>query len=338
MADRRYRIAGDVVNKATADLPDDQRSSIRWLHAHAAENNLNLDEVGKLIRYDETTVYRVLTGKYEGNLANVCREIDEFRKLHDERQKGRKLQFIETAMTRKIWRVCEAALEYQRVAFVFGETQVGKTEALREYARTHNHGSTVYVEMPTGGALVNFMAKLCKALRISTQLKYREMRRRLIESFDDRMLLIVDECHRCIRDGDRGTRSLEPIDFCREIFDSAKCGLVLCATNVFREAMDESGSLISGILKQTKRRRLCALQLPAVPTNDDLKQFAAAYGLSPATGEALTLQSEVIRDEALGMWLTLLRMASKIAHQRGKKLGWEHVIAAHAGLRSLEGR
>lgn len=40
--------------------------------------------------------------------------------------------------------------------------------------------------------------------------------------------------------------------------------------------------------------------------------------------------------EALGMWLTLLRMAGKIAAQRKAKLEWAHVLSAHAGLVQLE--
>ena len=52
----------------------------------------------------------------------------------------------------------------------------------------------------------------------------------------------------------------------------------------------------------------------------------------------MRVQTEVIANEALGMWLTLLRMASKIAAVNEEKLDWEHVLDARAALSKLEGK
>ena len=41
--------------------------------------------------------------------------------------------------------------------------------------------------------------------------------------------------------------------------------------------------------------------------------------------------------EALGMWLTLLRWVPRSPRRGFAKFDWPHVIAAHAGLRELEG-
>jgi DNA transposition AAA+ family ATPase len=327
---RRFKIPGDVVNRATAELPDHQRSALRWLHAHGAENDYTLAELGRKIRYDETTVYRVFYGKYEGRIDNVVAEIESLRKLTEERAKSRKLDFIETALAKKIWRVCEAALEFQRLAFIFGDSQIGKSTALKRYAADHNHGSTIYMSIPTGGALSHFLDALAVALRISPQQKDKELRRRILGAFDDRMLLIVDEAHQALLT----KRTINPLEFVRELHDARGCGVVLAGTNVFRDGI-ETGSL-APLLKQTRRRRLVGLQLPNAPAAKDLNAFAAAYGLPPASGESLQLQTSVIRDEALGMWLTLLRMASKLAAKQQKKLVWAHVQQAHAGLQTLE--
>lgn len=332
--DQRFGIAGDVVNKATADLPDDQRSAVRWFHAHVSERGLSLGEAAQLVRYDESVLTRVFHGKYEGSLSNVVDEIEGYRRLYEERSKGRKLGFTETALARKIWKVCEASLEYQRISFIFGDTQIGKTEALLKYRDDHNHGSTIYVSMPTGGALGNFLAALAKALRIPAEQTDKQLIRRILAAFDDRMLLIVDEAHQCFlgRYPKSGARTIE---FIRELFDARKCGVVVCGTNVFREEMETGAS--AGLLKQTKRRRLVALQLPSAPTTDDLNTFASAYKLGAAKDEALVLQTEVIREEGLGFWLTLLRMAAKVANTKKQPMTWAHVIRAHAGLKELEG-
>jgi hypothetical protein len=328
------RIAGDVVNRATADLPDDQRSAIRRLHAHYVENNLTLAETGKLIDYSDATITTMFRGKFEGSLVNVTQAIIKYFDLADERSTSSKLPFIKTSLTERIWKVCGSALEFQKIAFIFGDQQIGKTAALKAYRDEHNHGSTIYVRMPTGGALSNFLIELARALRIGENLSISRVRERIKKAFDSRMLLIVDEAHLCIKESGRSQRSVESIDFVREIFDETECGVVLCATNVFSDAM-ESGTLHK-ILRQTKRRRLCALQLPRVPRQEDLNTFAAAYGLPASSGAARELEHSMVDAEAIGMWLTLLRMGAKVAAKRKEKLNWSHVITAHAGLRELE--
>ena len=52
---------------------------------------------------------------------------------------------------------------------------------------------------------------------------------RMFESFDDRMLLIVDEAHQCLysKGEARGARTIE---FIRELFDARKCGVIICGT------------------------------------------------------------------------------------------------------------
>lgn len=330
------KIAGDIVNKATADLPDNQRSAIRRLHAYYVENDLGIEDTAKLIRMSGTTLSLVFRGKYPADLENITSEIESFFELQEKRTAGRKIDFIPTRLTQRIWQVCDSALEFQRIAYIFGESQIGKTEALEAYTATHNHGSTVFLSVPTGGSLSHFMVKLCEKLRLSTALREADMRRRIIESFDDRMLLIVDEAHRCVPQSRFVDRKIQTIEFVREIFDERKCGVVICATKAFQEAM-ERGSL-EKLLRQTKRRRLCALNLPDRPSRDDLNTFAAAYGLPASSGDARKLEDHIIDEEALGMWLTLLRMAAKLAAQRKHKLEWSHVLSAKAGLDLLEGK
>ena len=134
---------------------------------------------------------------YAGRLARLIEDSDERAKCGNSLKAryhaefdGRKLTQDETE---RIWQICDSALELQRVAFLFGESQIGKTEALQAYAESHNHGSTIYVSVPTGGFLTHFLARLADALRISHRMKQGELRQRIIQAFDSRMLLIVDD-------------------------------------------------------------------------------------------------------------------------------------------------
>ena len=260
MAEARERIPGDVVNKATAALPDNERSAIRRFHAHYMEQDLTLNEAAKLIYVSSATLSLTFRGKYDGKIANVVTAIERFFELEDRRNQGRKLQFIPTKLTDRIWKVCDAALEFQRCAFVFGDSQIGKSESLAAYATSHNHGSTIYLSVPTGGHISHFLCRLADTLRISARLRPAELRQRIIGAFDSRMLLIVDEAHQCIIEHAYSTCRLQTIEFIREIFDQTHCGLVICATKVFQEAM-ERGAL-EKLLRQMKRRRLCAPESP----------------------------------------------------------------------------
>ena len=337
MNDARLRIPGDVVNQATADLEDAQRSAIRRLHAYYIENDLSLDEAAALIHLSGTTLSLVFRGKYQASLDKVVNEIDHFFDLMDRRAVGRKAAFIPTAMSKQIWGLCGEALNLQRILFIFGESQIGKTEALTAYAKAHNHGSTIYVSVPTGGRITHFLQKLAAKLRISIQQTNDDLRRRIMDSFDERMLLIVDEAHQCIPKSGYSVTPLQTIEFIREIFDERHCGVVICATNQFRDAMDRDARY-EKILVQVKRRMLLPLPLPDRPKQADLDAFSAAFGLPPSSGNYRAIEKDVIERDALGMWLTLLRMAAKIAHERKQKLDWTHVASAQAGLKALSER
>lgn len=339
---RRMTIPGDEVNRATQDLPDDQRSAIRGMHAYAIEENLSNDEVGALLQdenkksYSGVTISLVLRGKYPGNVANVTKAMTAFLTLINKRRDARALPFIQTHLyTKEIEPICTAAVDYQKIGFIFGDNQIGKSECLKYYQRTHNHGSTIYVEMPTGGALCYFLAKLAEAVRIQTQSREVDLRRRIFEAFDDRMLLIVDEADRAVPGPLTPKSALRTFDFISELFNERKCGVVICGNDELRKSLTEGG--VVTIMKKSWRRRLCAKQLPAQPSRADLNSFASAWGLPPSADATRKLEEKVIQDEALGVWLTLLRMAAALAKKRGERMKWDHVHLAKAGRDQLEG-
>lgn len=328
-------VPGDTVNRATADLPDNQRSAIRWLHSHALDQGWTMAETAKQIKKAENTLYQILTGRHQAGKTPVVEEIEKLRKTVAARAGTDALQYIETALTKRIWQVCDSCLIYQRIAFIFGDSQIGKTTALQEYQRTHNHGSTILVRMPAAGKQGDFLRALAAELRISHRLSTQELKIRIKAAFDDRMILIVDEAHQGMRQTRSGrTYSTEPYEFLREIHDERRCGLVIAATNVFRDEIEHGQQ--AGVLAQLSRRRLVALQLPNTPTVADLNTFASAYGLDPATGDAAELQKHTIKDQALGVWLMLLRMTAGRCHKKNLNLDWDQVIRSHDMLRSLE--
>ena len=341
----KYRIPGDVVNKATAELADDERSALRWLHSYGSEHNLSMDELASLLKqdsgksYSRDSVYQALTGRRAesgASLQPIVKAIERLRKIEEARAGANRAPFIETQLTKRIWKICETALNFQRIAFIYGQSQIGKSTALEEYQRTHNHGETIYVRMPARGSIGEFIRWLAKGLRISQGLKEWQLKERIFGAIDNRMLIIIDQCHECFRSSTYGDRSIATLLFIMEIFDRCGCGIVLVGTTEFERGMMDSR--FSGTLKQLVRRGLPKpLRLPDKPTVANLNEFSAAYNLPPATDAAIALQSDTIRDHDLGIWLTTLQAGQKIASKRKEAMSWQHVIAANAAFLSIGG-
>lgn len=359
---RRYQIAADVVARATADLPPGQAEALRWLDEYGRTSQKSASELGALLEksdgdtYSGDSVYQVLTGRRKESGANIDRFVDAVDKLRrrvQETASKTSTRFVETQLTRMIHGAMRSAFDRKRVCFIFGESQIGKTTAAGEYARLHNHGETKFFRMPTGGAVFGLVNDMAGSLGINRANQTVAMRR-IFDCFDERNLLIVDECHQAILPRGGVTRS---IDFLREIHDRRGCGLVLIGTNVFRDSLRTNK-----VLAQIWRRRSpgMVVQLPDVPAERDMDKFARAFGLDPAPDRKVTvkysaidyasgdsveqtfsanphdLQSELLRSSGLGSWVKLLEDARHMAAADGKPLTWGRVLVAYCLAQASE--
>lgn len=328
------RIPGPKVFEKTEHLPEDQKLAIRWLHAFYYDSGQSLAEIGTLIGYDGGNVSKIFAGKYEGDLAGVVTAIRRFRKLTEERASVNRAPYIETGLYREIEDVCQLALTYQKIAFIYGESQVGKTAALQHYARTHNHGETTYITMPVGGTISHFLAALAAKVRMTNSARGDILQLNIMKCFGPNNLLIVDEALRALQSRAYGGSSLKTMDFIRDLHDQTGCGVVLVGTNVFRDRMEDAS--LKQFLNQFKRRSIIKRQLPDVPSRADLNAFARHYGLEAATGDAYQLQSRTVREHGLGVWLTTLTCAARAASKKSRPMQWGDVLKAHAYFASME--
>jgi hypothetical protein len=282
------------------------------------------------MRCSDSSLSQLFSGKYPAALDNFVAEIETFRKLMGQRTAAQKVSFIQTGLSGRIFQCIEAASIYQRIVFIYGASQIGKTCALEQFAGRSQ--DVIYVRMPEGGILGDFLYELAHALKISTEHNTAQLKRRIKAAFDDRMTLIVDELHQVFMTKG-GSSRLRSIEYIREIHDRCKCGVVLAGTNIFRDEIQHGRH--RQLLEQLDLRGLAAIQLPDRPSSEDLNAFSAAYGLQPASGSALDLQTAVIRDHRLSRWLSILQAASRVASRKNEPMGWDHVLTAHAGLKVL---
>jgi DNA transposition AAA+ family ATPase len=325
-------ISGDTVKLALADLvkrqevTPEQESLVWWFYGHCRNEGFDLKEAAAEIGKDSTTLYRVWTGKYGASLENICQDIGRYRKLALERSTRVKLDFVETSIWKVCDKVCNAALVTQTVAFIWGDSQIGKTTALEEYARRNNHGQTKLVRMPASAGVQLFMKELAKACYVSPESCFEKLRERVLHSIDDKTLIIVDELHQAFTSY-QACSAIKVMEVIREIYDRTHCGMVLVGTNVLRDNL-QTGRMAS-ILEQLRRRGTIKVQLPNRPPKVDLDRIAKRFGLPPADGIAAEVVKDMIHTSGLGMYIKFLSSAGMLANREGRKLTWDHFVQAH---------
>jgi DNA transposition AAA+ family ATPase len=357
LAGNRFTIAADKIMAATADMPDRERNALRWAHSYCVAKNLSHADLAAKLKqpsgeaYNKDSLYHAFTGGREASqLRNMVDAIESLKRVEEERAALVDTGYIHTSISASIWRTCRRALLRQRVAFIFGETQIGKTEGLEAYRRVpeHNHGQTKMFRFPAGGAYCDVLREMAIMLGLPTGNSGMDLRRMIINSFDEHMLLIADE----IMESQSMTsgsvkRYLRTLNFLREIHDRTKCGLVLCGTNVFRDALIHSKEARN--LRQLLFRGLAPLQLPSVLPARDLNLFSKAYNLGPAPDEEVTvrlsvfdtegrerkenitknpllLQNHIAATEGVGRWKLILQEASDLAREGRRPITWGAVI------------
>ena len=365
LAGSRFTISADKIMVATADLPERERTALRWAHSYCVAKNLSHADLASKLKqptgeaYSKDSLYHAFTGGREPEqLKNVVTAIESLKRIEEERSELVDAGYIHTSIGKRIWRVCRRALLRQRIGFIFGDTQIGKTVSVEAYMRVpeHNHGQTKYFRFPAGGAYCDVLREMALMLGLATGNNGMDLRRMIIDSFDEHMLLIADE----IMESQSMTsgsvkRYLRTINFLREIHDRKKCGLVLIGTDVFRDAMLYSKEARN--LRQTIGRGLPFEQLPKALGGKDLNLFAKAFGLGPAPDEEISVRATIVNDDGeevvetlkinplqlqtkvnaeigVGRWKLILQEASDLAREARRPITWGAVIKAWRSFES----
>ena len=318
----------DKVITGTQHYAPEPREVVRWFYEVCRDENIGMKEAAKLIRYDTTTLYRVCLGKYEGNLKNICRAIQTYRELWNDRRTVQASGFIETSISKDVWRICRNALKYNVIGLVSGPSQVGKTHALEEYQRRNNHGKTKYLRMPASAGVQLVMKEFASACHISRDCPFEALRERVLKSIDSNHLVIVDEIHQAFATYQKGAR-MKVIELIREIYDRTKCGMVLCGTPIFEKEMEEGN--LKELLEQMDRRCIFRVNLLGAEklAARDINAFAEAYKLREPEGDTIELVREVLRSSGVGMYVKFLQAASELAANEKHGITWKDFTRAH---------
>ena len=322
-----WSFGGDQVTQNTAAYDEKHRQLIRWMFFYCIEQKIPMKVAADKIGYSNTTIYRLLKGDYQGNVGEVAAAIARWKRLCDERAEITTVTFVETATVRKVWQICDAANIYRSIAVIYGDSQIGKTWALQEYARRHNHGQTRYVRLPAAAGVQMLIRTFAHACGISPKSSFEQLRERVVRATDENTLWLVDELHQAFNTYQKHSR-LACLELIREIHDLTQCGMVLCGTNIARDEI-ESGQH-KELLAQLRRRGIFRLQLPAYAPWPDRIAIAKHFGIADQPeGPVRKLVDEIITRNGLKAYTSYLQAASRIAAKRKAALDWKHFQTAY---------
>jgi DNA transposition AAA+ family ATPase len=325
-------ISADIVTANTAHLPEAQRYLVRWFYSWCKENEIGWKDAERHSTLSTGTLYKLWHDKYRDaagqrvSLDGVCETLARAKSLIEERAESIRRFFVMTGTARKVWKICDEARLMQTIALIYGDSQVGKTYALEEYTHRHNSGQTIYVRMPAAAGVQEMMKCIAAACGIASKMPFNKLKSKVMKFLDHTKLIIIDEAHLVFETYQKGS-ALRCLETIRELHDLTQCGLVICATDIFKREI-EAGEH-SGMLTQFKRRATYQLQLPTKAPKEDWLALADTYKLGEPKGEAELLVSQIIKTDGLGKFCIFLRKASQMAGKRKERLTWDHFVRAH---------
>ena len=319
-------LASDKVDDHGADL-------IFWLYNWMRENNFSYADAAEKIGISSTVIYHLVHADYAASYDKMIEKLDKFKKIEEERAKGKSIGFVETYSAREVFEVCKAALYDGMPAFIYGASQTGKTTALKEFQRTHNHGTTKYIRLGVHWSKRRVVRALAEACRcFTTHADMVALEDRIFGSLNDRMLLIVDEFHLAL-ETTTDLAAKEIVEFFREIYDRTGVGLVICGTKVAETDLETGKNHL--LFDQMRRRGLVKLVLPDVPHKVDVNRIAKEFELEPPSGETYAVIQQILKRFGLGMFVKYLQKSYALAKAEKRALKWSDFAAIANGYAAL---
>src|SRR5690606_21640653 len=228
---------------------------------------------------------------------------------------------IQTLTVSEIWTVCRKAWDDRSIAFIFGDSHIGKSEALQWFRDENNHGATLYIDLQGVTGIQDIYREFAKALRISADRPMAKLMPAVHSAIDRTNLVIVDEFHHITYAYPKGS-SIRTVNALKSIKDRTGCGMVICATDVGREEIETGKE--SKLLSQLWRRGTIKLQLPTALRTADVRAIVTAYGLDFPAPRPKRADEETWKEleTRIGDW-EALQLCDRIAHN----LGIKHLVS-----------
>lgn len=293
----------------------DKQDTIKWLEAQVTASSISA--VARRASISQSTISRLISGQYSGDVDGMLEKIAEVRRVEQERSAHViKVPFCETSLARAVCHTCDRVRLFGHLSRVIGRSQIGKTWALRRYAESHPN--TYYLEMPNRPTVGALVAQLCRQVGAAYRALAYQAREELAPKLGSNSLIIVDECQQATYRGKAGVCG--PLEWLRQIHDATGCGMALVGTPEFDQAT-RSGSEARTLEQICKRGR--AEYLNPLPTMGDIRLVCSHFGLDAPSGSALKLVQDMVSRIGLGEFCRAIEVVAYNARYRQQELSWE---------------
>ena len=303
-----------------------------WFYSFAQDNGMSLSDAGDALGVSGTDAWNIIMGRATDYAIAVARIRDMKQRVTSEPSTSK--MFVKTSTWSTVSQICDYVDVSHKPAFIYGESQIGKTECLEHWRDLNNNGFVKLFTMPPAPTLCGVVFELAKMLHIPPRGFAAEIKSRVYDAIDGRMVVLFDEVHRAF-EGTSPRNSIRIFEYLRSIYDTRKCGMVFSGTNVFKTAL-ESGPL-APVLDQFRRRSIVAVTLPPVTPRADIDMIADMFNMPPLRADktADEIVTRMVRDSGIGQFIMYLQSGTNIAAKYKQPISWGHFIAAHDVVASL---
>jgi len=351
-------LAGDVVEQGIKKHRPEFHGDLRWWYRYSLDKKMTQAECATDLGVDGGTYSRVMRGEYKteggGLLPPPAKMLSRIRVLRaqlriatEEQSKNR----VMTQTVKEINLVCRKAWADHQIAFVFGNSHIGKTEALIWFRDENNHGATIYVDLQGVRGVQDLYREFARALGISPDVAPIRLQARVLATIDKSNLVLVDEFHAITHSYQKGS-SIAMVNALKSIKDRTGCAMVICATDVGRTEIESGHD--SKLLNQLWRRGVIKLHLPAALRVADVRAVVRHHGLdfpdSPKGGRkdlwkhlredapnfpGLDVCERIAYNFGIKHLFSVLKDGKTVAEKDERSLEWQDVFEAQAIYDSL---
>jgi len=227
------RLGKDYILRACRERYQDDPelcALLKWDHGFTMPRRLSWARHERETKADTEICWKVWQGNASGDdIAQYKKAMSKFRKHAEET--GQR-SFCETVYSDIIWETCElvghiSAQGKQACAHIRGPAGCGKSTVAEAWALTNNHGRSVFYAPKFAGGKRQVLEDLALIRGIDRASNFNKLTQRVFDSFEQGMVLIVDELAALVR---AKSQRQETLDMVRRISDISRCGLIALAT------------------------------------------------------------------------------------------------------------
>lgn len=301
--------------------PADIAEEVCWLHQHMHTNGLSYGDVSSGVGYSPSTLSRLFSGNYPGDLAAVAAQIKSWRELIRMRDNVEALSLVENRVAKKIMPALDFALANSAIVEIIGESGMGKTFCAEQWIKRGKHaGRVFYLMIPTMPAKRAVVDLLARMLGISGKYYAHDLFERIVRKLGPDQLIIVDEAIRLLPANPSSTP--HGVEYLRDLHDRSGCGIAILTTSRWSNTVRSAGRRF--MYEQWVGRCDLTVELPHEFTASEVRKFLVQFFPSPTprlveAASALCNSQRHVRDLK-----RVLNMAQRIAKKSGADLAEPH--------------